>query len=54
MEVEARASLHTGNSDELHFRFVGAAKRRQFVVNIQFDASSAGAAERSGLRNTTS
>jgi hypothetical protein len=35
--VEARASLHTGNSDELHFRFVGAAKRRQFVVNIQFD-----------------
>lgn len=43
--VEARTTLHTGDGNELHFRFFGAAKRRQFVVNIQFDASSAGATD---------
>lgn len=37
--IEAREALHNGDSDELHFRFMGAAKNRQFVVNVQFGAA---------------
>jgi hypothetical protein len=44
--VETRTSLQAGSNGELHFRFIGAAKRRQFVVNIQFDASDIDCTER--------
>lgn len=37
--IEAREALHKGISDELHFRFMGTAKNRSFVVNVQFGAA---------------
>jgi hypothetical protein len=33
--IEALETLHTGDED-LHFRFIGMAKERQFTVNVQF------------------
>lgn len=39
--VEAVEVLHKEEAEELHFRFIGAAKDRQFVVDLQFDASNA-------------
>lgn len=38
-QVEAVEVLHHSGADEMHFRFIGAAKNRQFIVNIQFDAA---------------
>jgi hypothetical protein len=39
--IEAVATLHKDDSSELHFRFIGKVKNRQFVVNVQFEASDA-------------
>ena len=37
--VEASEALHNDKSDELHFRFTGNAKGRQFLVNVRFEAA---------------
>lgn len=37
--VEAREALQANDTEDLHFRFIGHAKQRQFVVNVQFAAS---------------
>jgi|GEM_PF-6954616 len=37
--VEALEAVHGADSDDLHFRFIGKAKRRMFVVNVLFDAA---------------
>jgi hypothetical protein len=37
--VEALEALH-GSDDDLHFRFIGTIKERQFIVNLQFAAES--------------
>lgn len=44
--VEAVETLHKGADSELHFRFIGGAKDRQFVVNVQFEASSTESGDR--------
>lgn len=33
--IEAREALHGTDGEDLHFRFIGHAKQRQFVVNVQ-------------------
>jgi hypothetical protein len=38
-EVEATEILHNPNDQELYFRFIGTAKSRQFVVNVQFQGT---------------
>ena len=38
--IEAREALNIANSDDLHFRFLGSARGRQFVVNVEFGAVS--------------
>jgi hypothetical protein len=35
-QVEALEALHKDDAEDLHFRFIGAANDRQFVVNVQF------------------
>lgn len=37
--VEVVSALHPGNGDELHFRYIGQAKGREFVVNLQCSAA---------------
>ncbi len=37
--IEATEVLHNGDGADLHFRFIGNAMNRQFVVNVQFEAS---------------
>lgn len=44
--IEAREALHNSESDDLHFRIMGAAKNRQFVVNVQFGAAADDGQER--------
>jgi hypothetical protein len=44
--VEAIEVLHGADSADLHFRFIGTAKDRQFVINVQF----ASADEATGTR----
>jgi hypothetical protein len=44
--VEATEVLHSADSADLHFRFIGTAKDRQFVINVQF----ASADETTGIR----
>jgi len=43
--IEALEALHSSD-DDLHFRFIGTAKDRQFIINIQFDAQSDTTGER--------
>jgi len=40
-QVEATEILHSDNPTDLHFRYLGTAKGRQFVVNVQFDSRDA-------------
>jgi hypothetical protein len=35
--VEAMEVVNGGSPEDLHFRYIGTAKGRQFVVNVQFD-----------------
>ncbi len=35
--VEATEVVNGENRDDLHFRYIGTAKGRRFVVNVQFD-----------------
>jgi hypothetical protein len=37
-QIEATEILHGDNPTDLHFRYIGTAKGRQFVVNVQFDS----------------
>jgi hypothetical protein len=37
--IDATEILRGADSADLHFRFMGTAKNRQFVVNIQFGAA---------------
>lgn len=34
--IEGLERLHGASGEDLHFRFFGTAKRRSFVVNVQF------------------
>lgn len=44
-EVEAIEILHNPNDQELYFRFIGTAKRRQFVVNVRFEGADSATGE---------
>jgi hypothetical protein len=44
--IEAIESLHGLGDDELHFRFIGRAKHRSFIVNVQFGAECEATRER--------
>jgi hypothetical protein len=44
-QIEATEALHSGD-DELHFRFIGRAGGRSFVLNVQFASED----ERTGER----
>lgn len=35
--IEATEILHNPNDVDLYFRFIGTAKCRQFIVNVQFE-----------------
>jgi hypothetical protein len=37
--IEAVEALHAEGGDELHFRFIGSASNRSFIVNLQFARS---------------
>lgn len=43
-QVEAVEVLHNAGAEDLHFRYIGTAKSRQFIVNVQF----ASAGDRTG------
>ena len=45
-QVEATEILHGDNPTDLHFRYIGMAKGRQFIVNVQFDSHDAKTGER--------
>lgn len=34
--VEALEALHGADGEDLHFRFIGTARHRPFIVNVQF------------------
>jgi hypothetical protein len=38
-QVEAVEVLHNQNAEDLHFRYIGTARGRQFVLNVQFDSA---------------
>lgn len=38
-KIEALEALHQRSGAELHFRFMGTAKNRTFVVDVQFDSA---------------
>lgn len=44
--IEALEALHKPDSEELHFRFIGTAKNRQFIVNVQFGSLDAWSSEK--------
>jgi hypothetical protein len=44
--IEAREALHKTDSGELHFRFLGTARNRLFIVNVQFDAAEDGGGDK--------
>lgn len=44
--IEALEVLHGSAGDEFHFRYIGKAKERQFVVNVQFEATASATGER--------
>lgn len=37
--IEAQQALHGADGKDLHFRFIGNAKHRCFIVNVQFAAA---------------
>ena len=37
-QVEAVEVLHKAGAEDLYFRFIGTARERQFILNVQFDA----------------
>lgn len=43
--IEGLERLHGASGEDLHFRFIGTAKRRSFVVNVQFAATDDSTAE---------
>jgi hypothetical protein len=43
--IEACEAHHTGEGD-LHFRFIGTAEGREFVVNVEFSAAGDSAKDR--------
>jgi len=45
-QVEATEILHGDNPTDLHFRYIGTAKGRQFIVNVQFDSHDGKTGER--------
>ena len=44
--IEAVEVLHDRTEADLHFRFMGIARRRQFVLNVQFASEGAETKER--------
>lgn len=38
-DIAATEILHNPHDNDLYFRFIGTAKHRQFVVNIQFEGT---------------
>jgi hypothetical protein len=44
--IEATEVLHDGDGADLHFRFIGKAKNRQLLVNIQFASENEETGER--------
>ena len=36
-QIDATEIVNGGSCEDLHFRYIGTAKGRQFVVNVQFD-----------------
>jgi hypothetical protein len=44
--IEGLERLHGSDAEDLHFRFIGSAKQRQFVVNVQFGAATDDSTER--------
>jgi hypothetical protein len=45
-QIEATEILHDDNPTDLHFRYIGTAKGRQFIVNVQFDSHDGKTGER--------
>ena len=45
-QIETTEVLHRPDDTELHFRFVGTAQRRQFVLNVRFKVADATTGER--------
>lgn len=45
-EVEATEILHNPNDRDLYFRFIGTAKGRQFIVNVQFEGADGATGEK--------
>lgn len=45
-QIEAAEVLHAAESANLHFRFIGKAKSRQIIVNVQFASSDEETGER--------
>jgi len=37
-QIEATEILHGDDPTDLHYRYIGTAKGRQFIVNVQFDS----------------
>jgi hypothetical protein len=44
--LDATELLHNGDDADLHFRFLGVAKGREFVVNVQFSSPHTETGER--------
>lgn len=44
--IETREALHGTDGEDLHFRFIGHAKQRQFVVNVQVAAADTKSGEK--------
>lgn len=44
-EIDALEALHGTGDKDLHFRFIGTAKNRQFIVNVQFGSADDKTAE---------
>lgn len=45
-QIEATEILHHPDDAELHFRFIGRAKNRQFAINVQFESADSKTSER--------
>lgn len=45
-DVEATEILHDPDDAELFFRYIGTAKGRQFIVNVQFEDADGATGER--------
>lgn len=45
-QIEALEALHEFGADDLHFRYIGTAKNREFIVNVQFASTDSEANEK--------